>query len=161
MARAGACTSTKPACAAPEARPKPSVIFVREWEQQMSGSGCCGRLGGDALVANGERIFADRRAIMEALGPLYAGIRREFGDTVEVLVVDPRNQISMLVRVVRDLWRFRVGLLEAIRTLGRISIPTVIVNGRIFARGAWPEVAPTVRHLRGLTSGGRRGDAVG
>ena len=93
-ARVGATTSAAPARAAE--RHRPSVILVREWEQQMSGSGCCGRLGGDLLALNGEPIFAERRAIMEALGPLYRGIKGAFGDTVEVLVVDPRNLVTLL-----------------------------------------------------------------
>lgn len=157
-ARIGEANSANPVRAAVGLRP--SVILVREWEQQMSGSGCCGRLGGDVLTANGTPIFAERRAIMEALGPLYLAIRGEFGDRVDVLVVDPRNLVSLLPRLLRDIWRFRAGLGPALHTLGSISIPSVIVNGRIFARGGWPEVGATLRHLRRLERDGGTGDVV-
>lgn len=162
-AQAGDWRTPSPACAAPRSdrRPagrrksggrKPSVIFVREWEQQMSGSGCCGRLGGDVLAANGAPIFAERRALMEGMGPLYRAIKQAFGDRVEVLVVDPRNQISLLPRLVRDAWRFHVGPAAALRTASAMSIPTVIVNARIFARGAWPEVDTMLSHLGRLVA---------
>ncbi len=130
---------------------KPSVVLVREWEQQMSGSGCCGRLEGDVLGgAGGERVFAERRAIMEAMGPLYRRLRGRFGDDLDLLVVDPRNQISLIPRLVRDFRRYGVGWREAARTLRDLSTSTVVVNGRLFARGAWPPAEAVIVHIERL-----------
>ena len=117
-----------------------SVILVRESEQQLTGSGCCGRLeGGFVKRPNGESIFAEQRAIMEEMGPLYRGLRQRYGDGVELQVLDPRNS-SLIVMLIRDFWRYRVGLREALRTLFRIPVQAVVVNGRLIARGCWPEL---------------------
>jgi hypothetical protein len=120
-------------------RRTPSVILIREWEAQMSGSGCCGRLEGDFLHCEGQPVAAERRAIMERMGPLYKGLRERFGDSADIDVVDPRNA-TLLFMLVRDFFAFRVGLGEALRTLARIPIQAVVVNGRIVARGEWPDV---------------------
>ena len=60
-----------------------SVILIREWERQMSASGCCGRLEGDFLQRRGERCFPERRAVMEAMGPLYRDLRSRYGDELK------------------------------------------------------------------------------
>ena len=69
-------------------RVRPSVLLIREWEQQMSSSGCCGRLEGDFLAPRGERCFPERRSVMEAMGPLYRDLRSQYGDEVEINVVE-------------------------------------------------------------------------
>ena len=119
-------------------RKRPSVLLVREWEQQMSSSGCCGRLEGDFLAPQGERCFPERRNVMEAMGPLYRELRTRFGDAVEVHVIDPRNLGTLLGLLVRDFRAHRVPLATAGRTLFGYSVTSVIVNGRLIARGRWP-----------------------
>ena len=121
---------------------RPSIILIREWEAQMSGSGCCGRLQGDVLDIGGRRIFPERRRAMEAMGPLYRAIRQRYADAVDLMVVDPRNWVSLMVRLVRDFVRYRVPVGEAWRTMHGISTVAVVLNGRIVARGDWP--APEV-----------------
>lgn len=118
--------------------PRPSVILVREWEQQMSSSGCCGRLEGDVLLWRGERCFPERRAHMESAGGLYRAIQERFGDTVQVHVVDPRNLPGLLPMLLRDFWRHRVPARTALRTLSAMTVTTVVVNGRLFSSGGWP-----------------------
>ena len=68
------------------------------------------------------------------------------------MVVDPRNQISLLPRLFHDFWRYRTGLGAALTTLRDLSPQTVVVNGRIFARGHWPEPTLLLRHLNALES---------
>ncbi len=118
--------------------PVQSVILVREWEQQMSSSGCCGRLEGDALFWNGERCFPERRTLMEGAGTLFRAVRDVFGDTVVVRVVDPRNLPALLPMLLQEFWRHRVPLASVWRTLSGMAVTTVIVNGRLFSRGEWP-----------------------
>ena len=125
-----------------EAIPRPSVILIREWETQMSSSGCCGRLEGDFLVQQGgERCFPERRSAMEAMGPLYRDLRTRYGDALEITVVDPRNLISVLALLVRDTRAHGISILSALGTLFRIKLNTVVVNGRLITRGQWPEPA--------------------
>jgi hypothetical protein len=115
-----------------------SVILIREQEAALTGSGCCGRLEGDFLVRGNERLFPERRAIMEA------------------------NVVALLLLLLRDFRRFRVGLLGALRTLWGISIPTAIVDGRLAARGTWPSADGVARLLgEGVGPLGARGSPRG
>ena len=107
----------------------------------MSSSGCCGRLEGDFLVQRGERCFPERRSAMEAMGPLYRDLRSRYGAAVEITVVDPRNLISVVALLMRDVRAHGVGILSVLGTLFRIKLNTVIVNGRLITRGQWPEPA--------------------
>ena len=128
---------------------KPSIILIREWEAQMSGSGCCGRLQGDVLNIGDRRVFPERRQAMEAMGPLYRAIRQRYGDSIDLLVVDPRNWVSLMARLVRDFVRSRVPLGEIWRTLRGISTVTVVLNGRIVARGDWPKPETVFQSIAG------------
>jgi hypothetical protein len=128
-------------------KPRSTLILVREWEQQMSSSGCCSRLEGDFLLQRGNAVFPERRAGMESMGPLYRAIRAHFGERVELQVVDPRNLMTLVVLLVRDCRRMGFGIGEAFRTLSSIPVQGVIVNGRIFAHGAWPAADELLDHL--------------
>lgn len=114
------------------------MILIREWEQQMSSSGCCGRLEGDVLLQQGVRCFPERRETMEEMGPLYRALRERWADEIDVHVVDPRNLPTLLGLLSRDVRAGRVGLLRALRTLFGVSVTSVVVDGRIVSRGRWP-----------------------
>lgn len=118
---------------------KPSVLFVREWEQQMSSSGCCGRLEGDFLNWNGSSCFPERRRIMEEAGSVYREIREKYGDTVELRIVDPRNWPALLPILVRDFRRHHVPIREALKTLTGLTVNALVVNGRLVSQGDWPD----------------------
>lgn len=128
---------------------KPRVLFIREWEQQLAASGCCGRLEGDLLGsgAGGGRVFAERRCTMEALGMLYRHVQERYGDEVEHEIIDPRNLLAVVGRLFTDFRRYRVSLPDAARTVTGISTTCVIVNGRLFARGEWPDASRLMTHL--------------
>lgn len=122
----------------------PSILLIREWEGQTSGSGCCGRLEGDFLqCAESQPVAAERRAVMEGMGPLYLSLRERLGETAEIEVVDPRN-VSLFFLLLRDFWRYRVGVGEALRTLANIPVQAVVVNGRVVARGGWPDAEEVI-----------------
>lgn len=116
-----------------------SVILVREWEQQMSSSSCCGRLEGDLLNWSQERCFPERRATMEEAGRLYRAVRERYGDRVRLRIVDPRNLLRLLPILLREFIRHRVGPWNAVRTLFGLSVVSVVVNGRLHSRGTWPD----------------------
>jgi hypothetical protein len=109
---------------------RPSVILIRENDQQLTGSGCCGRLEGDFATCGGERVFAERRVVMERMGAVYRELRERFGDRVELQILDPRNA-SLLFFLLRDFRRFRVGWGPAVRTLVRLPKQAVVVNGAL------------------------------
>ena len=73
-------------------------------------------------------------------------LRERFGDEIELQVVDPRNSFLIFL-LLRDFWAFRVGLLEALKTIGRLPIQAVVVNGRLIARGEWPDPLAVVQIL--------------
>ncbi len=134
-------------------RTRPSVILIREWEEQLSGSGCCGRVEGDFLTREGEPAFRERRACMEAMAPLSRRLRERFGDGIELQVLDPRNP-ALIFLLIRDFWAFRVGLVEALKTTGRLPIQAVVVNGRLVSRGEWPDPLEVVQILEEAISAG-------
>lgn len=119
-------------------KPGSSLILVREWEQQMSSSGCCGRLEGDLLQWGGERCFPERREHMERAGELYRRVRERYGDAVEIHIVDPRNLVSLLPVLFREFRRHRVPLADALRTLFGFGVNAVVLDGRLVDPRDWP-----------------------
>ncbi len=134
-------------------RTRPSVILIREWEAQLSGSGCCGRVEGDFLAREGEPVFRERRTCMEAMAPLSRTLRERFGDAIELQVVDPRNPVLVFL-LLRDFWAFRVGLVEALKTIGGLPIQAVVLNGQLLSRGEWPDPLEVVEILEEAISAG-------
>lgn len=120
-------------------RRRSSVLLIREYDQQLSGSGCCGRVEGDFARCDGEPVFAERRAIMERMGSVYRALKADFGETeVDVQIIDPRNA-GLIFLLVRDFWAFGVGVRSALATLFRLSTHGVVVNGRLADRTAHPD----------------------
>ncbi|MDR6226962.1 hypothetical protein [Desmospora profundinema] len=127
------------------------VLLVREIDGQMSSSGCCGRVAGDAARWSREGpVFAERRRWMEEMGRLYRGLESRFGEKVQLDVVDPRNLFSYTAL----LW-------QAGRQAGRSPLPlmagwltgwhrlAVFVDGKPIATGHVPsleKVAEAVEH---------------
>ncbi len=135
-------------------RTRPSVILIREWEGQLSGSGCCGRVAGDFLkTPAGEPTFPERRACMEAMAPLSRTLRERFGEAIELQVLDPRNP-ALLFMLVRDFWAFSVGIVEALKTIGWLPIQAVVVSGRLLSRAEWPDPDEMVQILEDALSEG-------
>jgi hypothetical protein len=130
-------------------RQKPSVIIIREMDSQMTGSGCCGKLIGDTTRYGGRVVFRESRRLMQQCGELSEALRQELGDAVDITLVDPRNQLYLWPRLVRDVWRFRTPLTAALRTLAMaFSLPAVIVNGRVVASRHLPELPELIRAIR-------------
>jgi hypothetical protein len=58
-------------------------------------------------------------------------IREGYTEEVELEVVDPRNHIYLIPRLVRDIFRYRVPVSEGLRTLFSFSIPSIVINGKL------------------------------
>ena len=128
----------------PASRPQVSVILIREHAEQLTGSGCCGKLEGDNALVGGQPVFTLARQGQQQMGVLHRAIReffppREGRERVKVEVVDPRNQLYLWPRLIGDVLRYRPGLRAGLRTaLQFFALPAVIVNGRVMSRRGQP-----------------------
>lgn len=115
------------------------LILVREVDQQMSGSGCCGRIEGDAALWGDQGcVFPERRERMTRVGEIYRAVRERFGDSIAITMVDPRNFVSFIPLVVRDAFRYHVPLLDALQAVLSTSLSTGVLDGQILFRGELP-----------------------
>jgi hypothetical protein len=118
-------------------RPPVSVILVREYAEQVTGSGCCGKLEGDNALLGGESVFERTRRIQHDFGILHRAVREfypaESGrERVAVVTVDPRNQLYLVPKLWSDVLFYRPGWRNGLKTMLQwFSTPAVIVNGRV------------------------------
>jgi len=142
-----------------EGERRPRIVLIREWEAQTSASGCCGRLEGQFFegMGSGERVFPKRRADMEAMGPLYMALRRGWGDRIRLHVVDPRDLLTLIALLFGDARRCGIPLGTALRTLFRLPLLGVLLDGRLVASGRWPSLEEII-HL--LPPGGEGASAT-
>jgi hypothetical protein len=136
------------------------VLLVREWDQQMSGSGCCGRLNTatvQSLSGDVATPYAHTRADMERVGGVYRALRDRFAEPdVELTVVDPRNTVWLLPAIWRDARRRGLSRRSSLRQMVRANAPcTVVCDGMVLARDATPEqaVAAVEADISGQASG--------
>lgn len=122
-----------------------SVILIREHAEQLTGSGCCGKLQGDQVAkGRGSALFRHTRADQESIGVLHRAIREFFPprggrESVTVTTIDPRNQLSLVPKLTADVLRYRPPWNDALRTTFQLfSLPAVIVNGRVLSRRGQP-----------------------
>ncbi len=132
------------------------IILVREWDAQMTGSGCCGRLGGQNDELGDAQTFAVNRKEMEAMGRVYRALRAElFDEDVEITVVDPRNAIWLVPAVLRDARRRGLPPGEIWKQVRRaVSYNAVVFDGRVLFSGRVPKpeeaVASVKEELEGM-----------
>ncbi|TCP42090.1 hypothetical protein EV191_12456 [Tamaricihabitans halophyticus] len=121
------------------------VLLVREWDEQTSGSGCCGRLGGDAvraLVEPAADPYAHTRRDMERMGAVYRALREQFGDELDLTVVDPRNTVWLVPTVWRDARRRGLAVLAALRQANAATRACALVcDGMVLCTDASPAEA--------------------
>lgn len=128
------------------------LILIREIDEQLSGSGCCGRVEGDLRQWVGARdrcFFPGRRALMDAFGAVYRAVKAEFGEEVRVSVVDPRNQVSLVPMIVRDAVRYRVPALTALQSVLSAGVCSAVFDGQLLFRRELPPVERVLELIRG------------
>ncbi len=126
------------------------VLFIRETDQQMTGSNCCGKLEGENACQKGESLFPESRSIMELTGVLYRAVRERFRNDVDVQIIDPRNHLYLVPRLVRDAFRYRVPPAEALKTIFTFSLPSIIINGRLAYSGKLPAPDTLIKRLESI-----------
>lgn len=124
------------------------VLLVREWDEQVGGSGCCGRLSGENSEVGSTGDFARARESMVAMGEVYRALRREMPD-VELTVVDPRNTVWLLPTLVRDARRRGLGWVDVVRQVRwATGASAIVVDGMVVCRGRVPDVDDALLHVR-------------
>jgi hypothetical protein len=120
--------------------PRVSVLLVCERPEQVTGSGCCGKLEGDNAFRGGGEVFREARQRRQEFGVLYRAVQQFFADEiargeVRLDTVDPRNQLYLVPRLWRDVCRYRPGWRAgAAAVLQLFALPAVLVNGRVLSR---------------------------
>jgi hypothetical protein len=138
-----------------------SVILIRESPQQMTGSGCCGRLDEDDPTVRGRDLFCETRKHRQDLGLLHRAVRRFYpsenpDERVAVVTVDPRNQLYLIAKLFGDVLRYRPGWREGLKTaLQMFSLPAVVLNGRVVSRRGQAPDPDAVCHEIGALLGKR------
>jgi len=117
---------------------RPRLLLVRQWDQQVGGSGCCGRfssVAAESVCSTGEDPYAHARVDMEVMGAVYRALRERFAeDEVEVTVVDPRNTAWLVPAVWRDARRRGLSRRDALRQVHRVTSPCAVVcDGLVLA----------------------------
>jgi hypothetical protein len=130
---------------------RPSVILIREMDEQMTGVRCVGRARKD-LFKSTDPAWAERRAGMERMGELYRMLRYRFQKTIDIEIVDPRNLMVPFV-LVGQFVAHRVGIREALRTLFRMPPHAVLVNGRIVDVSSAPDIPGVVKLVAATLEG--------
>lgn len=129
--------------------PRHRVLLVREWDSQTSGSGCCGRLGGDvvrSLDDDAANPYQATRDDMERVGEVYRALRDRYPeDEVELTVVDPRNTVWLLPAIWRDARRRGLPVGATLRQLNAAtSACAVVVDGKVITTVDDPQRAVDV-----------------
>ena len=125
------------------------VILVREWDAQVGSSGCCGRLGGLDCDVGEEHTFAHARADMEAMGAVYQALHAEFGDVIDLQVVDPRNTVWLVPTIWRDARARGYSAGQTWRQIRRGAAQgAVICEGKVLHTGAPPDPTDIVDAVR-------------
>jgi hypothetical protein len=117
------------------------VLLVREWDQQTTGSGCCGRLDGGEGELAAAADFGRSRADMEAVGAIYRALRATFPhELVDVQVVDPRNTTYLIPTLIRAARRRGDGWGAALRQVaGGVGQGSIVVDGHVVSSGPIPD----------------------
>lgn len=126
------------------------IVLVREWDRQMGGSGCCGRLSSDVLgtgapggPGGAEDPYAHARTDMNRMGEVYRVLRERFHpEDVEIEVADPRNTAWLLPAVWHDARRRGLPVIAALRQVNRATAACALVcDGVVLLTDPAPEQA--------------------
>lgn len=117
---------------------RPRVLLVRQWDQQVGGSGCCGRfssVAAESVCSTGEDPYAHARVDMQVMGAVYRALRERYAeDELEVSVVDPRNTAWLVPAVWRDARRRGMSRRDALRQVHGATGPCAVVcDGLVLA----------------------------
>jgi len=127
-------------------QPPHQVLLVRDWDEQTTGSGCCGRLGGGTTELAGACDFTETRVLMEQMGAIYRALRAELPREVcDVQIVDARNLTFLYPGLYRSARRRGRTRGEALRAIAAgVRQGAIIVDGVTVSAGDPPAVKDAV-----------------
>lgn len=131
------------------------VILVREWDAQVSASGCCGRIGGKHSEFGEGEAYAHNRVEMERMGEVYRALKEAlFDEDVELTVVDPRNAVWLVPALLKDARRNGLSFGDMWRGVTKgVSYNSVVVDGKVLFSGRIPSPEDAVSAVRAEISG--------
>lgn len=113
---------------------KDSVIIIREQDELVAA--CCVPFDGEFVREVGKvDLFMDTSQIIHTTGELYQKLKKEYGDSINVDVVDPRNQAYLFPRLIKDIFRYRLSVRQGLKTIFALRSPAVVCNGRLIMSG--------------------------
>lgn len=138
-------------------QPEHQVLLVREWDEQTTGSGCCGRLGGVTTELCGAADFSRSRELMEQMGAIYRALHAELPRAVcDLQIVDTRNMTYLYPVLYRTARRRGRSRREALVAVSRgVRQGAVIVDGETVLAGDLPPVDEVVRIVLGALAASR------
>lgn len=139
------------------ARPETAVrrvLLVRQWDEQTSSSGCCGRAGDVTTESPRDHESGHARACMEATGAAYRSLRAAL-PAADVVIVDPRNWAWLVPAVMRDARQRGLSRVDAVRQAVRATTPGALVVDGVVVRTRLPAPDEALRAVRAESDGGR------
>lgn len=113
---------------------KDSVIIVREQDELVTA--CCIPFDGEFVREVGKvDLFMETSQIIRTTGELYQTLKNEYGDSIDMDIVDPRNQGYLFPRLLKDIFRYRVSFRQGLRTIFALRSPAIICNGQLIMSG--------------------------
>ncbi len=126
------------------------LLLVRESAEQLTGSGCCGKLEGDNATVGEKPIFGEAQAVKERLGVFYRWVRSDFSpERIHIAVYDPRNTIALWFALIRQAFRSHIPWRARLRLLAlAIGSPAVVLDGHVLCSGALPDLEKLQEQVR-------------
>ncbi len=134
---------------ASDASRRHQLLLVREADAQHSGSGCCGRLGGEGSDLGGAADFSPSRRRMEQIGAIYRELA-EKAPELDLVVVDPRNFVWLYPAVWRAARSHGASRVSALRAMAAAGSPVaVVLDGEPLYSGKLPAAEIVVNTVLG------------
>lgn len=113
---------------------KDRIIIVREQDELVAA--CCVPFDGAFVREVGKiDLFIATSHTIETTGELYKNLLKEYGDKIQIDMIDPRNHSYLFPRLIKDIFSFKVSPREALKTIFTVRSPSVICNGKIVISG--------------------------
>ena len=123
------------------------VIIVREQDEIVAA--CCVPFDGGFVKEVGQLdLFLSTTEVIQSTGELYQKLKREYGDTVDIDIVDPRNQGYLFPRLIKDSFRYKVPVFEAFKTIFALRVPAIVYNGKLISSGKKQFSSKTYQHIK-------------
>lgn len=110
-----------------------NIIIIREDDEVVA---CCVPLDGDFVKETaGIDLFFNRQEEMESVGALYTKLHEEFSEEADIQIVDPRNQIYLIPKMINEGIKNRISIGKILKAVFLFRVPAVFVNGELLSSG--------------------------